>query len=65
MEKFINKILEHENFKDENQLKIIADMPDPLKIAYLKVIINAALSNDNKIDEKNLQKYFYLWTGSD
>ena len=60
LEKFINKILEHENFKDENQLKIIADMPDPLKIAYLKVIINAALSNDNKIDEKEFAEIFLL-----
>lgn len=60
LEEFINKILQHENFKDENQLKIIADMPDPLKVAYLKIIINAALSNDNKIDEKEFAEIFLL-----
>ena len=60
LEEFINKILQHENFKDENQLKIIADMPDPLKVAYLKIIVNAALSNDNEIDEKELAEIFLL-----
>jgi len=60
LEEFINKILQHENFKDENQLKIIADMPDPLKVAYLKIIVNAALSNDNEIDEKEFAEIFLL-----
>ena len=60
LEEFINKILQYENFKDENQLKIIAEMPDPLKVAYLKIIVNAALSNDNEIDEKEFAEIFLL-----
>lgn len=57
---FINEILKHETFKDENQLKIIADMPEPLKAAYLKIMINMVFLNDEQIDSKELAEIFLL-----
>ncbi len=60
---FLNKIItDFEDFKEENQLKEIADMPDELKIAYLKIIINMTFTDDEKIDEKELAELFLLMT---
>lgn len=60
---FLNQIItEFEDYKEENQLKTIAEMPDELKIAYLKIIVNMTFSDDQNIDEKELAELFLLMT---
>jgi len=60
---FLNKIItEFEGYKEEDQLKEIADMPDELKIAYLKIIVNMTFIDDEEIDEKELAELFLLMT---
>jgi len=59
--KFLNSIItEFEDYKEEDQLKEMADMPDELKIAYLKIIINMTFIDDEEIDEKELAELFLL-----
>ncbi|NLK66553.1 MAG: hypothetical protein GX282_03665 [Campylobacteraceae bacterium] len=57
---FINEIIKYDNFKDENQLQIINDMSNELKIAYVKTIINMAFLNDGKLDSKESAELFFL-----
>lgn len=60
---FLNQIItEFEDYKEENQLKTIAEMPDELKIAYLKIIVNMTFADDGTIDEKELAEIFLLMT---
>ena len=60
---FLNKIItEFEEYKEEDQLKEIANMPDELKIAYLKIIVNMTFIDDEEIDEKELAELFLLMT---
>ncbi len=60
---FLNKIIEDfEDYKEEDQLKEIADMPNELKVAYLKVIVNMTFIDDERIDEKELSEIFLLIT---
>jgi len=61
--KFLNSIItEFEDYEEEDQLKEMADMPDELKIAYLKIIINMTFIDDKEIDEKELAELFLLMT---
>ncbi|MDP8098820.1 hypothetical protein [Pasteurella atlantica] len=60
---FLNKIVEQfdeDDFKEENQLKVLEDMPEDLKIAYLKIIINMTFIDDQHIDPKELAELFLL-----
>ena len=60
---FLNKILtEFEDYKEEDQLKEMADMPPEFKIAYLQIIINMTFIDDEEIDEKELAELFLLMT---
>jgi len=60
---FLNKIItKFEEYKEEDQLKTISEMPNELKIAYLKIIINMTFVDDEKIDEKELAEIFLLMT---
>jgi len=60
---FLNTIItEFEEYKEEDQLKQMADMPNELKVAYLKIIINMTFIDDEKIDEKELAELFLLMT---
>ncbi|MDQ7060403.1 MAG: hypothetical protein Q9M43_04485 [Sulfurimonas sp.] len=60
---FLNRIItEFEDYKEEDQLKIISEMSDELKISYLKIIINMTFIDDEKIDEKELAELFLLMT---
>lgn len=60
---FLNKIItEFEDYEEEDQLKTISEMPDELKIAYLKIIINMTFIDDEEIDEKELAELFLLMT---
>jgi len=60
---FLNKIVtEFEDYEEEDQLKEMADMPNELKVAYLKIIINMTFIDDKEIDEKELAELFLLMT---
>lgn len=60
---FLNKIIsEFEDYKEEDQLKTISEMPEELKIAYLKTIINMTYIDDKQIDKKELAEIFLLMT---
>jgi hypothetical protein len=60
---FLNKIItEFEDYEEEDQLKTISEMPDELKVAYLKIIINMTFIDDEEIDEKELAELFLLMT---
>jgi len=60
---FLNSIVtEFSEYKEENQLKSISEMPDELKAAYLKIIINMSYLDDGSIDEKELAELFLLAT---
>jgi len=60
---FLNSIItEFDNYEEENQLKTISEMPNELKIAYLKIIINMTFIDDEDIDEKELAELFLLMT---
>ncbi len=60
---FLNIIItEFDEYKEIDQLKDIAEMPDELKIAYLKIIVNMTFIDDEEIDEKELAELFLLMT---
>lgn len=51
-----------ETFSNENQLIALADMSEEIRINYLKIIVNMALSNDGKVDSKEFSEIFLLMT---
>lgn len=61
--KFLNSIItDFEEYKEEDQLKTISEMPNELKVAYLKIIVNMTFIDDEDIDEKELAEIFLLMT---
>ncbi|MDO9267076.1 MAG: hypothetical protein Q7U00_08360 [Sulfurimonas sp.] len=62
----LNAIINNfDSYQEENQLKTIAEMPDELKEAYLKIITNMAFDNDREIDQKELAELFLLMSRLD
>lgn len=51
-----------EAFSNENQFIALADMSEKIRINYLKIIVNMALSNDGKVDSKEFSEIFLLMT---
>ncbi|MDY0273146.1 MAG: hypothetical protein RBR37_11660 [Advenella sp.] len=49
-------------FKEERQLIPIDELEEPLKIAYVQIIINAAYDNDQMIDDKEFAEILQLMT---
>jgi len=49
-------------FKEERQLIPLAEMSEPLKVAYIKAVINMAFDNDGVVDEKELAEILLLMT---
>lgn len=63
---FLSSIItEFDDYKEEDQLKTISEMPTELKVAYLKIIANMAFVDDEKIDKKELAELFMLMTRLD
>lgn len=58
----LTNIIRMEDFKEENQLKTIAEMPEDFKKAYLQIIINMTYIDDEEIDEKELAEILLLMT---
>lgn len=60
---FLQKIIDDfDDFKEENQLRTIAEMPEEFKMAYLKIIVNMTYLDDEEIDEKELAEILLLMT---
>lgn len=59
----LNAIInDFDEYKEEDQLKTIADMPDKFKEAYLKIIVNMTYIDDDEIDEKEFAEILLLMT---
>lgn len=54
-----------DEFEEEDQLITLAEMPEPLKVAYVKVIINMAFSDDGEVDKKEFAEILLLMTRLD
>lgn len=51
-----------DDFKEEDQLITLAEMPEALKVAYVKVIVNMAFSDDGQVDKKEFAEILLLMT---
>lgn len=60
-----NIISDFEAYQEEDQLKTIGEMPEELKIAYIKVLANMTFSDDEKIDNQELSEILALMTKLD
>lgn len=56
---------DHDEFKEEDQLVTLSEMSEKLKVAYVKVIINMAFSDDDQVDEKEFSEILLLMTRLD
>lgn len=54
-----------EEFSEERQLIPLDDMGEPVKVAYLKIIINAAYDDDDLVDEREFAEILLLMTRLD
>ena len=60
---FLNTITEQfDSFEEENQLVALSEMSEELKVAYLKVIVNMAYSNDGDVDKDEYAQILLLMT---
>src|SRR5690606_39241267 len=53
---------EFEDFSVEKQIVSVDELPESLKVAYIKVIINMAFENDGIIDEREFSEILLLMT---
>lgn len=54
-----------DDYKEEKQLISIDEMSEPLKVAYVKAVINMAYDNDNVVDDKEFAEILLLMTRLD
>lgn len=60
---FLNTIIVHfDSFKEEDQLVTLSEMSEELKVAYLKVIVNMAYSDDEKVEKDEFAEILLLMT---
>lgn len=60
---FLNKIItQFDSFEEEDQIISIAEMSEEIKVAYIKIIINMAYSDDGKVDENEFAQILLLMT---
>ncbi|VEB95980.1 Uncharacterised protein [Cedecea lapagei] len=65
--KKLSDVLEHtisdfDEFKEEDQLITLAEMSEALKVAYVKIIVNMAFSDDDQVDKKEFAEILLLMT---
>lgn len=65
--KKLASVLEHafsdfDEFQEENQLITLAEMPEALKVAYVKIIVNMAYFDDGVVDKKEFAEILLLMT---
>ncbi|WP_202906432.1 hypothetical protein [Morganella psychrotolerans] len=51
-----------DTFEEEEQLVALSEMPEKLKVSYLKVIVNMAYSDDGRIDKDEFAQILLLMT---
>lgn len=60
---FLNNISsQFETFEEEDQLVSLSEMSEELKVAYLKVIVNMANSDDGEVDKNEFAQILLLMT---
>ncbi|BDR96426.1 hypothetical protein [Proteus mirabilis] len=63
LSEFLNTInSQFDTFEEEDQLVTLSEMPEELKVAYLKVIVNMAYSNDGELDKDGFAQILLLMT---
>lgn len=63
LSKFLNTISnQFDTFEEEDQLVTLSEMPEKLKVAYLKVIVNMAYSDDGELDKNKFAQILLLMT---
>lgn len=63
LSEFLNTInSQFDTFEEEDQLITLSEMPEELKVAYLKVIVNMAYSNDGELDKDEFAQILLLMT---
>lgn len=59
----ITEAVEHfDSYEEQNQLQPIQELPEPLKIAYLKIVVNMAFDNEGQVDDKEFAEILQLMT---
>lgn len=62
----LNHIVTSEmDYQEVNQLVAIAEMPEALKLAYLKIIVNSTFFDDGEVDSKEFSEILMLMTRMD
>lgn len=60
---FLNTVSEQfDTFEEEEQLVALSEMSEELKVAYLKVIVNMAYSDDGEVDKDEFAQILLLMT---
>ncbi|MEY1423233.1 hypothetical protein AB7038_05375 [Morganella morganii] len=60
---FLNTISsQFDTFEEEEQLVTLSEMPEKLKVAYLKIIVNMAYSDDGQVDKDEFAQILLLMT---
>lgn len=60
---FLNTISsQFDTFEEEDQLVALSEMSEELKVAYLKVIVNMAYSDDGEVDKDEFSQILLLMT---
>jgi hypothetical protein len=60
---FLNTIIaQFDSFEEEDQLVSLSEMSEELKVAYLKVIVNMAYSDDGEVDKDEFAQILLLMT---
>lgn len=63
LSEFLNTInSQFDTFEEEDQLITLSEMPEELKVAYLKVVVNMAYSNDGELDKDEFAQILLLMT---
>lgn len=58
-------VTDFDSFEEENQIVTLAEMSEKLKVSYVKVIVNMALSDDDEVDKNEFSEILLLMTRLD
>ncbi len=60
---FLNTIItQFDSFEEEDQLVALSEMSEDIKVAYMKVIVNMAYSDDGEVDKDEFAQILLLMT---
>lgn len=55
-------ISDFESYEEQSQLQPIDQLPESLKVAYIKVVVNMAFDNDGEVDDEEFAEILQLMT---